>query len=75
VDVRLNGQPLADDRVYRVAMSNFLASGGDNFTMFKEGADQVGGPQDIDVLEAYLAANPRLALPPTNRIRNLTPQR
>ena len=73
VDVRLNGQPLADDRVYRVAMSNFLASGGDNFTMFKEGADQVGGPQDIDVLEAYLAANPRLALPPTNRIRNLTP--
>jgi hypothetical protein len=41
--------------------------------MFKEGADQVGGPQDIDVLEAYLAANPRLALPPTNRIRDLTP--
>jgi 5'-nucleotidase len=75
VDVRLNGEPLADARVYRVAMSNFLASGGDNFTMFKEGADQVGGPQDIDVLEAYLAANPRLALPPTNRIRNLTPQR
>ena len=73
LEVRLDGGPLADDRVYRVAMSNFLASGGDNFTMFQEGADQVGGPQDIDVLEAYLAANPRLAPPPTNRIRNLTP--
>jgi 5'-nucleotidase len=73
VDVRLNGEPLADARVYRVAMSNFLASGGDNFTIFQQGTDQVGGPQDIDALEAYLAANPRLALPATTRIRNLTP--
>jgi len=74
-EVRLNGVPLDDERVYRVAMSNFLASGGDNFTAFGEGTNQVGGPQDIDALEAYLAANPRLALPPTNRIRNLNPQR
>jgi 5'-nucleotidase len=73
-DVRLHGAPLQDERVYRVAMSNFLAFGGDNFTAFAQGTDQVGGPQDIDVLEAYLAANPRLAVPATNRIRNLTPE-
>jgi 5'-nucleotidase len=75
LEVRLNGEPLIDERVYRVAMSNFLGSGGDNFTGFKVGANQVGGPEDIDVLEAYLAANPRLAPPATNRIRNLTPRR
>jgi 5'-nucleotidase len=75
VDVRLNGEPLADARVYRVAMSNFLASGGDNFTIFQQGTDQVGGPQDIDALEAYLAANPRLAPPLPNRIRNLSPRK
>ncbi len=73
IDVRLNNAPLQDDQTYRVAMSNFLATGGDNFTGFRAGTDQVGGPQDLDALEAYIAANPRLAPPVTNRIRNLTP--
>jgi 5'-nucleotidase len=73
IDVRLNGEPLRDDQVYRVAISNFLASGGDNFTVFREGTEPVGGPQDLDALEAYLTAHPRLSPPPTNRIRNLTP--
>ena len=54
-------------------MNGFLASGGDSFTIFKDGTDQLGGPQDIDALEAYIAANRPLALPATNRIRNLTP--
>ncbi|MFN3725549.1 MAG: bifunctional metallophosphatase/5'-nucleotidase [Allosphingosinicella sp.] len=75
LDARLNGQPLRDDQVYRVTMNGFLASGGDSFTVFRDGTDQVGGPQDIDALEAYFAANRPLALPATNRIRNLTPGR
>ncbi|HEY0117060.1 MAG TPA: 5'-nucleotidase, partial [Allosphingosinicella sp.] len=74
IDPRLGGVPLEDDRSYRVTMSNFLASGGDNFTLFREGTEQTGGPQDLDVLEAYFTANPRLAPPATDRIRNLTPQ-
>jgi 5'-nucleotidase len=74
VDVRLNGEPLRDDQVYRVAISNFLASGGDNFTVFREGTEQVGGPLDLDALEAYFRAHPRLVPPATNRIRNLTPR-
>ncbi len=73
VEVRLNGEPLVDERSYRVTMSNFLASGGDNFPAFREGTGQLGGPQDIDALEAHFAANPRLAPPATDRIRNLTP--
>jgi 5'-nucleotidase len=73
-DVRLDGVPLEDERSYRVAMANFLATGGDNFTLFREGTDQRGGPQDIEVLEAYFAAHPGLAPPATGRIRNLTPQ-
>lgn len=74
IDPRLDGVPLEDDRIYRVAAANFLASGGDNFTIFRQGADQLGGPQDVELLEAYLAANPGLTPPATNRIRNLTPQ-
>lgn len=56
VEARLDGEPLRDDAVYRVAMNGFLASGGDNFTLFRDGADPVGGPPDIDALERYLAA-------------------
>jgi len=73
VEARLNGEPLEDARSYRVTVNSFLASGGDNFTLLREGTGQVGGPQDLDALEAYFAANPSLAPPATDRIRNLTP--
>ena len=29
-------------------MNSFLATGGDNFTIFRDGTDPLGGPQDID---------------------------
>jgi 5'-nucleotidase len=72
-DLRLNGTPIADDAVLRVVAVNFLMTGGDNFTAFAAGTDTLGGPLDLDALEAYLAANPRLTPPATDRIRNLTP--
>lgn len=71
VEASLNGVPLRDDAIYRVAMNGFIASGGDNFTILREGTDQVGGPQDIDALEAYFAANSPLTLPALDRIRRL----
>jgi 5'-nucleotidase len=72
-DARLNGAPLRDDLTYRVTMNSFLASGGDNFTIFREGTNQTGGPQDLDALEAYLKANDPLTPPAADRIRDLTP--
>jgi 5'-nucleotidase len=74
-DMRLGGVSIRDDQVVRVTMSNFLAFGGDNFTALAAGTDEVGGPLDLDALEGYMAANPNLAPPATDRIRNLTPQR
>jgi len=68
------------EKTYRVSMDNFLAAGKSNFTVFREGADQQGGPQDIDALVTYLKAStlasgrpydpsdPALAIP---RIRRL----
>jgi len=75
LDLRLNGEPIVEDAIYRVAMNNFLASGGDGFTLFRDGTDPVGGPLDIDALEAYLAAAGTLAPPAPDRIRNLTSAR
>ncbi|HEX8574180.1 MAG TPA: bifunctional metallophosphatase/5'-nucleotidase [Allosphingosinicella sp.] len=70
----LDGQPIRDEAVYRVAMNNFLGGGGDNFTIFKEGTDPVGGLQDLDALEAYIAAAGTLAPPALGRVENRTPK-
>ena len=50
----LHGKPLEDTAEVRVAISSFLASGGDGFTVFMEGRDTTGGDLDLDVLEAYV---------------------
>ncbi len=72
-DMRLNGAPITDETVIRIAAPTFLLSGGDNFTAWAAGTDPLGGPMDVDALEAWLRANPRLTPPATDRIRNLTP--
>jgi 5'-nucleotidase len=56
---------------FRVTMNNFLAFGGDGFTVFNEGTDALGGAQDIDALVAgFAAAEPAggIAVPPIDRI-------
>lgn len=42
-------------RSYRVTVNNFMATGGDGFTVLTGGAQPQGGAQDIDALVAYLA--------------------
>jgi 5'-nucleotidase len=51
-------------------MNNFLAAGGDGFTVFNEGTDALGGAQDIDAfVQAFEAAGAAgIAVPPLNRI-------
>ena len=55
---------------FRVTMNNFLAAGGDGFTVFNEGTDALGGAQDIDALVDYFqaAGGAGIAVPPLNRI-------
>jgi 5'-nucleotidase len=72
-DMALNGVPLVDAMAYRVTMNNFLATGGDNFTVFNKGTDTLGGDQDIDALEAYVKAASPLSAPAPTRILNVTP--
>jgi 5'-nucleotidase len=67
-NLALNGTAMADGTSYRVTMNSFLATGGDNFTVFNQGTDTLGGDQDVDALEAYIKANSPLAPPATNRI-------
>ena len=56
VAATLNGEPIRNERSYRVATNNFLASGGDGFSVFREGRNTVDAGVDLDALEAYLKA-------------------
>lgn len=70
VAITLDGRPLADNRIYKVAVSNFLATGGDNFTAFKAGTDLGGNTEDLDALEAFFASA-AVTPPATGRITRL----
>jgi 5'-nucleotidase len=76
IEMRLDGQPVVDEQVYRVAMNSFLSAGGDNFSLFVDGRDPVDHAiVDLDALERYIAANSPLAPPAPNRITRLGPPR
>jgi 5'-nucleotidase len=53
---------------YRVAMNNFMADGGDNYTVFRACTDTLGGEVDLDAFARYLGAHSPLAPPALNRI-------
>jgi 5'-nucleotidase len=59
--ITLNGQPIGVSTAYRVTMNNFLATGGDGFTVFASGTEVLGGAQDIDALVQYFV--PSLTTP------------
>jgi 5'-nucleotidase len=53
----LNGKPIDAAASYRVTVNNFLADGGDGFTVFKDGTAQQFGIYDVDALYTYFKAN------------------
>jgi 5'-nucleotidase len=53
--IMLNGVRVEDSDSYRVAAINFIAEGGDGFTMFTKGTNRVKtGVRDVDSLAQYL---------------------
>jgi 5'-nucleotidase len=54
VEVRQNGSPIDRTAVYSVTTNDFLAAGGDNFSVFLKGKNQTGGPIDLKALVNYL---------------------
>ncbi|WP_333893926.1 bifunctional UDP-sugar hydrolase/5'-nucleotidase [Atlantibacter subterraneus] len=58
----LNGKPIVDNQVYRVATNSFLAPGGDGFMAFTEGTNkQVRGGYNLsDALIDYLKAGNKI---------------
>jgi 5'-nucleotidase len=67
----LGGKPVDPGQDYRVTVNNFLASGGDSYSVLTQGTDAMDAGLDLDALEAWLATSP--AIPSTPRLTDVTP--
>src|SRR5882724_4638403 len=67
--MRLNGKPVEQDAKYRVAANEFLAGGGDGYTVLAAGTDRTVGVLDSEALAKYAAAHSPLSAPQAGRIR------
>lgn len=70
--IAINGTPISPTGTYRVTVNSFLADGGDNFTVLRQGTDRLGGALDLDAFEAYFLANTPVSPGPQDRI-TMTP--
>jgi len=59
VAVRQNGSPLQPERKYTVTVNEYLAGGGDNFTVLTQGVNPVVGPFIVEALIQYVQAQPQ----------------
>jgi 5'-nucleotidase len=66
--VSFGGTPINRAGSYRVAVNNFMADGGDNYTVFRSCTQPLGGEVDLDAFARYLGAHSPLAPPALNRI-------
>lgn len=72
LEVKKDGIVIDRSRSYAVATVNFLATGGDGFSVFRKGTGQVNGPVDIDVMVSYLKGLPQPFTPPeTGRVKRI----
>lgn len=69
--VAIDGVPVTAIGLYRVAMNNFLAAGGDGFSALAGGTDLIGGDIDLDALVNYFQASSPISPPPLDRITRL----
>lgn len=70
VDMRLNGRRIDPRASYRLTVNNFLASGGDGFTVLAQGTNTVDAGLDLDALEAFIRNG--AIVPSTGRIDKRT---
>jgi 5'-nucleotidase len=51
--ITIGGVPIVASNSYRVTVNSFLADGGDNFAVLRDGTDRLGGDVDLDAVEKY----------------------
>jgi 5'-nucleotidase len=64
----LNGAPLVPTQTYNAVIINFIQTGGDGYTAFKNCKNPQTLGVDLTAFAAYLGSHPNLAPPPASRI-------
>jgi 5'-nucleotidase len=67
-NVRINGVPIDPLATYRVTVNNFLADGGDGYSLFREGTNRYVGEIDLDAFARYIEFLGTVNPGPQNRI-------
>jgi 5'-nucleotidase len=67
----LHGKPIEPQADYRVTLNDYLAGGGDGFTVAKQGNTRQYGVYDAEALYAYFRANDPIAPRAPSRIQRL----
>lgn len=63
------GNPVNSDQTYTVTVNSFLSTGGDGFTVLKEGKNLINGLVDLDALVEYIKGfHEPIKAPALNRI-------
>jgi len=68
VSALVDGKPLDPEAVYKVAINDFLAAGGDQFAVFKQGANPVPGPALLDLVIERIRNNSPISIQKQERI-------
>jgi 5'-nucleotidase len=63
--------PLDKAASYRVVVNNFMADGGDGYTVFTKCTDPLGGDVDLDAFARYLSVHSPVAPPALTRIERV----
>lgn len=71
--VVINGRPLQMDRDYRITVNSYLAEGGDNLPLLREGRSRVEGVQSLDALIAYFGRHSPVSPGAERRVRRVDP--
>jgi 5'-nucleotidase len=72
-NIRINGVPIVNGNTYRVTVNNFLADGGDNYTVFTTGTNRFVGEIDLDAFARYIEFLGTVNPGPQNRITIVVP--
>ncbi|MEK3798604.1 Ig-like domain-containing protein [Peribacillus sp. FSL H8-0477] len=73
LDITLpNGDKIDPAKTYSATVNNFMAEGGDNYTILRDGTNKVTGPVDFDALLTYVKANSPLKGSIEGRIKKVT---
>jgi 2',3'-cyclic-nucleotide 2'-phosphodiesterase (5'-nucleotidase family) len=68
-DVQVSGQPLQSDKTYKVAIAEFLLTGGNGYTTFAQGRDpRKLGITMLDIVTQALEKMGTVTPPPGGRV-------